>query len=109
MFEAIVVLCPEHADTLQRDGLSKSQVRRFLFDHTGVPLREFGDDGGEGTQFRATDEEVMINGELCYRKFARPEEIHILVAGGPAGKFSAVIGSWVTGALGSQMVTYPID
>ena len=110
IFEAIVVLCPEHADTLRRDGFSKSEVRQFLFENTGVPVREFGDDDGEGTQFLGgTGEEVMIDGELCYRKFSRPEAIQIMVAGGPAGKFSAVIGSWVTGALGSQMVTYPID
>jgi hypothetical protein len=31
-----------------------------------------------------------------------------VVAGGTAGKFSAVLGSWVTGPTGSQMVTYPI-
>ncbi len=110
IFEAIVVLCPEHADTLRRDGFSKSEVRQFLFENTGVPVREFGDDDGEGTQFLGgTGEEVMIDGELCYRKFSRPGAIQILVAGGPAGKFSAVIGSWVTGDLGSQMVTYPID
>ena len=109
MFEAIVVLCPEHADTLRRDGFSKSQVRDFLFDNTGVPLREFGNDDGEGTQAPENYQEVLIDGEPCYRKFARPEAIQLLVAGGPAGKFSAVIGSWVTGALGSQMVTYPID
>ena len=105
-----MVLCPEHANTLGRDGFTKSEVRQFLFENTGVPLREFGDDDGEGTQFfQGTDQEVMIDGERCYRKFARPEAIQILVAGGPAGKFSAVIGSWVTGALGSQMVTYLID
>ena len=109
IFEAIVVLCPEHADTLRQDGFRKSEVREFLFDNTGVPVREFGDDDGEGTQARENYQEMLIDGEPCYRKFARPEAIHILVAGGPAGKFSAVIGSWVTGVVGSEMVTYPID
>ena len=109
IFEAIVVLCPEHADTLRQDGFRKSEVREFLCDNTGVPVREFGDDDGEGTQARENYQEMLIDGEPCYRKFARPEAIHILVAGGPAGKFSAVIGSWVTGVVGSEMVTYPID
>ena len=109
IFEAIVVLCPEHADTLRQDGFRKSEVREFLFDNTGVPVREFGDDDGEGTQARENYQEMLIDGEPCYRKFARSEAIHILVAGGPAGKFSAVIGSWVTGVVGSEMVTYPID
>ena len=107
--EAMVVLCPEHTATLQRDGFSKSDVRQFLFDNTGVPLREFGDDGGEGTQMRNRYEEITIDGEPNYRKFSTPEAIQIVVAGGPAGKFSAVIGSWAAGPRGSQMVTYPID
>ena len=107
--EAMVVLCPEHTATLQRDGFSKSDVREFLFDNTGVPLREFADDGGEGTQRRNHYEEIRIDDEPNYRKFAKPEAIQIVVAGGPAGKFSAVIGSWAAGPRGSQMVTYPID
>jgi hypothetical protein len=50
----------------------------------------------------------MIDGEPCYQKFRAPEAIQIVVAGGTAGKFSAVLGSWSTGPRGSQMVTYPI-
>ena len=109
--EALVIIGLEHAATIARDGLSKEDVRQFLFDHTGVPLRLYegeGDDGGEGTQARARYEEIVIGGEPCYRKFARPEAIHLMVAGGDAGKFSAVLGSWAAGPRGSQMVTYPI-
>ena len=68
----MVVLCPEHADTLERDGFRKSEVREFLFDNTGVPLREFDDDDGERTQARANYQEISIDEEPCYRKFARP-------------------------------------
>jgi hypothetical protein len=49
-----------------------------------------------------------VRGEKCYQKFRSSEAISIFVAGGTAGKFSAVIGSWSTGPAGSQMVTYPI-
>ncbi len=109
--EALVIIGLEHAVTIARDGLSKNDVREFLFDRTGVPLRLYegdGDDGGEGTQAGARYEEIVIDGEPCYRKFARPEAIHLVVAGGDAGKFSAVLGSWAAGPRGSQMVTYPI-
>ncbi|HUQ93977.1 MAG TPA: TlpA disulfide reductase family protein [Bryobacteraceae bacterium] len=110
MPEALVVLCPEHVETLRRDKFSKDAVRHFLFENTGVPLRAYEeDDGGEGTQLRSSYEEVTIAGERCYRKFRAPESIHIAVAGGTAGKFSAVIGSWSTGPRGSQMVTYGFD
>jgi hypothetical protein len=65
-------------------------------------------DGGEGTQLAASYRQVTIQGEPCYQKFASVESIQIVVAGGTAGKFSAVLGSWSTGPAGSQMVTYPI-
>jgi len=107
--EAIVVLCPEHAKTLHRDGFTKQRVRQFLFENTGVPLRYYSEnDNGEGTQAKLTYREIIIQGERCYQKFRYPESISIVVAGGTAGKFSAVLGSWVTGPTGSQMVTYPI-
>jgi hypothetical protein len=107
--EALVVLCPEHVKTLHRDGFSKPQVRQFLFENTGIPIRYYTPaDGGEGTQLVSQYREVSILGERCYQKFSSPEAIHIFVSGGTAGKFSAVLGSWATGPTGSQMVTYPI-
>ena len=108
-FEALLVLCPEHVKTILKDGFSKQDVREFLFENTGVPLRSYRDnDEGEGTQQQRTYQQIVIDGEPCYRKFRTPDSIKIVVAGGTAGKFSAVLGSWSTGPRGSQMVTYPI-
>ncbi len=106
--DAVVVLCPEHVATLNADRFSKSDVRDFLFDNTGVPLRAFDHDGTEGTQLRETYEEIVIDDEPHYRKFSDPSQIKIIVVGGTAGKFSAVVGGWLTGAEGSQTVTYPV-
>src|SRR5271163_3221396 len=107
--EALVVLSPEHAQTIHRAGWSKRQARDFLFEHTGVPLRAYeGAPDAEGSQMTGKYKEILINGERCYQKFRSAESIRILVAGGTAGKFSAVIGSWVAGPRGSEMVTYPI-
>ena len=109
MPEAIVVLCPEHVKTIHRDGFTKEQVRQFLFENTGVPVRYYSPaERAEGTQLAANYKEITVRGERCYQKFRSPEAISIFVAGGTAGKFSAVIGSWSTGPAGSQMVTYPI-
>ena len=105
--DAVVVLCPEHAATLSSDGFAKNDVRDFLFDHTGVPLRAFEHEGTEGTQLRDSYEEILIDGEPHYRKFGDPSQIRIIVAGGTAGKFSAVVGGWLAGAGGSEIVTYP--
>jgi hypothetical protein len=111
LFEAFVILCPEHAATLARDGFGKQDVREFLFENTAVPVRAFesDDDSAEGLQLVPLYERVTVDGEQCYRKFRDPGQIKLIVAGGTAGKFSAVIGSWATGPRGSQMVTYPID
>jgi hypothetical protein len=107
--EAIVILCPEHARTVAKAGWTKRQARDFLFENTGVPVREYETVGeAEGIRGVAGYKEIQINGEPCYQKFRSPEDIRIVVAGGTAGKFSAVIGSWTTGPRGSQMVTYPI-
>jgi thiol-disulfide isomerase/thioredoxin len=108
-FEALVILGPEHVRTIHRDGFSKADVRHFLFEQTGVPLRCYREEvPGEGMQQRPLYKEITIDGEPCYRKFRVPESIRIVIAGGTAGKFSAVLGSWSTGARGSQMVTYPV-
>jgi len=108
-FEALVVLGPEHVRTIHRDGFTKQNVREFLFENTGVPLRCYSeDDAGEGKQQRGMYREISIDDEPCYQKSRSPDAIRIVVAGGTAGKFSAVLGSWSTGARGSQPVTYPI-
>jgi len=107
--EAIVVLCPEHARTIHRAGWTKQEVREFLFENTGVPVRAYEDAAdAEGSQRVSTYQEILIDGERCYRKFQSPASIRLVVAGGTAGKFSAVLGSWAAGPRGSEMVTYPI-
>jgi peroxiredoxin len=105
--EALVVLGIEHVKTIHRDGFTKQAVREFLFNNTGIPVRIYNDADGEGAKQTHLYREITIGGELCYQKFRAPESIKILVAGGSAGKFSAVLGSWAAGPRGSQMVTYP--
>ena len=107
--EALVVIGPEHAATLDRNGFSKRDVVEYLYRNTGIPVREYDGDGGEGTHEASHYEECLIRGVRCYRKFRSPESIRAMVAGGPAGKFSAVLGSWATGPRGSQMVCHEFD
>jgi len=107
-FEAVVALGPEHVHTIHRDGFTKQNARDFLFENTGVPLRCYQGEPGEGVAQRGVYKEIAIDGEPCYQKFRAPESIKIVVTGGTAGKFSAVLGSWSAGPRGSQMVTYPV-
>ena len=62
MIEAMVVLCPEHVKTLERDGFSKLDVREYLFQNTAIPLRHYSDEG-EGTQYVKFYRESVVDGE----------------------------------------------
>jgi peroxiredoxin len=110
--EAVLVLCPEHVRTIARDGWTKADIRRRIQEVTAKPLRDLladADDSSEGLPARVlgpTPPEML---EQKISKFAGEESIQIIVAGGSAGKFSAVIGGWVGGAMGSEMVTRKIE
>jgi hypothetical protein len=105
----LFVIGPEHAHTLGAEGWSKADVRRFLYETIRRPVRELapGPDGAETGRLKN-----LVDGrapEERIPKFPSPEEIVLVVAGGTAGRFSAVVPGWVGGELGSQPVTRRIE
>lgn len=106
--DVLLVVSPEHADTLGRDGWSKNQLRERIQEVTSRPIRELirDDESGEGLAAEAVAANQLDN---RVSKFRRPEYINIVVAGGEAGKFSAVFGGWVSGPLGSIAVSRKIE
>jgi hypothetical protein len=104
--ETLLVVSPEHAATFAAAGWSKATLRQWLFSRaraTAGALRASG--SGELTPFVA----LADSDQTEIPKFLSPEEIVIVVAGGDAGRFSAVIGPWVGFGLGSKMVTRAIN
>lgn len=104
--ETVLVLCPEHAATFGDAGWSKADLRDWIFAHsrrTAGDLRTAA--SGERTPFVADAE----SDDVELGKFLSPEEIVIVVAGGLAGRFSAVIAPWVGFGLGSAMVTRTVE
>ena len=108
----LIVLGPEHARSLAGDGLSKADVKRYLFEHVRRPLRELlpGPDGSEGIDrdrlpdwLDATDDATPVP------KVASADDIILVVAGGTAGRFSVHMCGWGGGAGLSRLVTVPID
>jgi hypothetical protein len=105
----LFVIGPEHARTLGEQRWSKADVRRFLYETIRRPARDLapGPDGAETGRLknllegRAPDERIP--------KFPSPDEIVIVVAGGTAGRFSAVVPGWMGGELGSRLVTRRIE
>ncbi|MGH7865839.1 MAG: TlpA family protein disulfide reductase, partial [Candidatus Binataceae bacterium] len=111
--EVLLVIAPEHADTIARDHWSKAQVRERIQEITARPLGELlpDEESGEGIPLKALGLTNPTAEQLAQRisKFRKPEYINVIVAGGEAGKFSAVFGGWVSGPMGSSSVSRRIE
>jgi len=111
MSDALLVVCPEHVDTLRTEGYSKADLRKRIQEITSRPLRELVSDEQCGVGMNADKAKTLSNEALdrLMPKFAREDMIHIVVAGSDAGKFSGLFHGWVGGEIGSQPVSRLID
>jgi hypothetical protein len=111
--EILLIVSPEHADTIARDKWTKTQVRARIQEITSRPLRELMPDAesGEGIPAKALGFANPSPEQLETRisKFRKAENINMIVAGGEAGKFSAVFAGWVSGPMGSSSVSRSIQ
>ena len=108
--DALLVISPEHVDTLQRDGFTKDDIREQIQKVTARPLAELAstEDAGGGLspeRLAAMPEERR---NRPTPKFASKENIHIVVAGAEAGKFTGVFHGWAGGEIGSMPVSRKI-
>jgi AhpC/TSA family len=96
---SVFVICPEHAEMFRAAGWTKQQLRRFMFEAVHKPAADLR--RGETTPVvHAADPADLVP------KWASPEAIVLIVAGGEAGRYSAVLGP-CTG-MGSQVVSREI-
>ena len=105
----MLVVGPEHARTFGDDGWSKADLTRYLFETVRAPYHSLkpAEDNGEGTNLRFARGGEPAPGERI-PKFPSPEELHVVVAGGTAGRFSMAIPGWLGTKNGSRPVTVPI-
>jgi hypothetical protein len=82
---SLFVISPEHARTLASEGWSKRDVREAIYAEVRRPARDLN--RGETTPVveQADPDELIA-------KWPSVDRIHVIVAGGEAGRFSAVIG-----------------
>ncbi|KIN64272.1 Thiol-disulfide oxidoreductase domain protein [Sulfitobacter noctilucicola] len=110
--DAVLVVCPEHIDTLMRDGdYSKDRLRDRIQEVTTRPLSDIIVDENSGAGI-SQDAAYKLGPEKMagsVPKFASKEHIHIVVAGSDAGKFSSAFHGWASGQVGSQSVSKKID
>jgi hypothetical protein len=104
MGEVVVVVGPEHVAFFATEKWSKDDLRLYLYQKARNPIGKLMFERRYGSFYnrmwpkwfdRTRDsEEVPV--------VVRPDDIHIFVAGGPAGRFSMVVPGW--GGLGGQSV-----
>jgi peroxiredoxin len=110
--DALLVVCPEHIDTLMREGdFSKERLRDAIQEVTKRPLSEMVQDANSGAGIPPETAAKMGADALATAvpKFASTDFIHIVVAGSDAGKFSSAFHGWATGEVGSIAVSKKID
>lgn len=110
--DALLVVCPEHIQTLTVDGpYSKQRLRERIQAVTARPLREMvaSEISGAGISLSSAARMSEAQLDTPVGKFADGKFIHIVVAGSDAGKFSAAFHGWVTGPMGSTVVSRKID
>lgn len=106
----MLLVGPEHARTFAEEGWSKDDLKRRLHETVRVPYRTLLPDGdnGEGTNLRFGKGPKPQPDELI-SKFPSPAELHVMVAGGTAGRFSMAIPGWLGTRNGSRPVTVAIE
>jgi thiol-disulfide isomerase/thioredoxin len=109
--DCLLVVVPEHVDTFVKDGYTKADIRNRIQEVTARPIRDLAADNISGAGFKASAIEAMSPEALERRlpKFKSTEDIHIVVAGAEAGKFSGAFHGWVGGEIGSIPVSRKID
>jgi hypothetical protein len=105
----MLLVGPEHARTFADDGWSQDDLRGFLFRAIRAPYRTLlpADDNGEGTNLRFARGREPAPEELI-PKFPSTNELHVVVAGGTAGRFSMAIPGWLGTKNGSTPITLAI-
>lgn len=82
--EYLLVIVPQHAEYLRRAGWNRRQVQEFVYERSLVTRADFE---RAGKQWRGSEDARHVPGS--------PEQIMVLMAGGDAGGWAAVVPPWL--------------
>lgn len=102
--EPWIIVCPEHAEVLHRDGFDKPGLRTRLWEESKMPAGRMAPKDLDRTRLSRGAELGPIDAATMLPVSARPEDIGIVVAGG-AGTHSVYVPSFGD----SRAVTRAID
>jgi hypothetical protein len=105
----LLLVGPEHAATFAGGGWSKEDLKRALFETVRVPYGRLlpDEDSGEGSNLRFVKGRQPGADDLI-PKFPSLDDLHVVVAGGTAGRFSMAVPGWLGSKNGSSPVTVAI-
>jgi hypothetical protein len=83
---SLYAVCPEHADLFRAYGWEKERVRQAIYQAVHRPARELRGPGETTRRVLEAPPDEQIP------RWDDPSRILLMVAGGPAGRFSAVLG-----------------
>jgi hypothetical protein len=86
--QCVLIVCPEHAETFQKDGWGRRQVQEFLWEKIGRSVAELKRRNRMPGQLEPGDE------DRTWRFLEAPDDILLAVAGGGAGRKSILIPAW---------------
>jgi len=78
----LIVIGPEHAGVLARDGYDKDQIREYLFTHARIPLSRFPERTVQGLKHRRSRWFAEVGDPAHIGVADHPSHINIVVAGG---------------------------
>lgn len=102
-FDALVLFGPEYGRIFAEAGWTRERVRDRLFELSHRRAADCVRSGLDQNEQIAGDPDALVP------KFAAPDRILIAYAGGDAGLFSSIFGSWMTGDMGSLPVTRSVE
>jgi peroxiredoxin len=100
--ETVFVICLEHARMFAEAGWSKREVAERILEGSKRRVGEMRR-GEQGPFSRALDDDAVL------AKWGSADEVVIVVAGGDAGRFSAVLAPWVGVGFGCSITTKLVD
>src|SRR5262249_24309669 len=78
----LIILSPEHAATLARDGIGKDEIRQAIFERARIPLSPFAKRSVEGLKHRRSRWFAEVGDPHNLGGTDRPQDVKILVGGG---------------------------
>src|SRR5207248_6146739 len=78
----LLILSPEHAATLDRDGIAKKDIQQAVFERARIPLTRFAPRTVQGLRHRRARWFAEAGDPAHIGVADRPEDVRVIVAGG---------------------------